>query len=139
MFSASQIFEFYRIIIIKGFDWLILQKGFSLQPHLSTLATREVARASYGRMGQSFRRPAFTEEQLRQYQECTYFTRKEILRLYRRFCSLGAGEVDRHAADTSTRLSFLHIQDMPELRQNPFKVSVTYPPPYLELAFPTFF
>ena len=75
-------------------------------------------------MGQSFRRPAFTEEQLYDYQDCTYFTRNEILRLYRRFCSLRPGTVDRRAADVSTRLSFLDVQAMPELRYNPFKVSL---------------
>lgn len=74
-------------------------------------------------MGLAFRKPAFTEEQLQLYQDCTYFSRKDILRLYRRFCSLGGGEVDRRAGDVSTRLSFVFIQDMPEMRQNPFKVS----------------
>ena len=74
-------------------------------------------------MGLAFRRPAFTEEQLQLYQDCTYFSRKEILRLYRRFCSLGAGEVDKTTGDISTRLSFILIQEMPEMRQNPFKVS----------------
>ena len=74
-------------------------------------------------MGLAFRRPAFTEEQLQLYQDCTYFSRKEILRLYRRFCSLGGGEIDRRAGDVSTRLSFVFLQDMPEMRQNPFKVS----------------
>ena len=75
-------------------------------------------------MGQAFfGKPAFSEEQLQLYQDCTYFSRKEILRLYRRFCSLGGGgAVDRRAADTKTRLGFLDIQDMSELRQNPFRV-----------------
>ena len=81
-------------------------------------------------MGQSFRRPAFTEEQLYDYQDCTYFTRNEILRLYRRFCSLRPGTIDRRAADVSTRLSFLDVQAMPELRYNPFKVSL-YLTPFL--------
>ena len=77
-------------------------------------------------MGLAFRRPAFTEEQLQLYQDCTYFSRKEILRLYRRFCYLGAGEVDKTTGDISTRLSFILIQEMPEMRQNPFKVSSSY-------------
>ena len=86
-------------------------------------------------MGLAFRRPAFTEEQLQLYQDCTYFSRKEILRLFRRFCSLGAGEVDKRTGDISTRLSFILIQEMPEMKQNPFKVSYSClflpPPPFL--------
>lgn len=77
-------------------------------------------------MEQMFKKAVFTEEDLNLYQDCTYFSRKDILRLYGRFCSLGVGQVDTLIADTSTRLSFEVIQDMPELRQNPFKVSYLF-------------
>lgn len=70
-------------------------------------------------MGQG--QSVFDEKQLSQYQDCTYFTRKEILSLYRRFSGLNPEKISPHKANVTTRLSFAEVQDMPELRENPFR------------------
>lgn len=95
--------------------------GLSLQPH--PLATAAKSAGQQGKQEMDiFHRP-FTDKQLNEYEECTYFTRKEILRLYRRFHALNPTRIDRKTGDVTTRLSFLDIQSMPELQHNPFKVS----------------
>lgn len=69
------------------------------------------------------RQSIFREEELQEYEDCTYFTRREILRLYHRFRSLNPDKINGHAADVATRLSFKEVQCMPELKENPFKVT----------------
>ena len=63
----------------------------------------------------------FDEKQLEQYQDCTYFTSKQILKLYKRFSSLNRDKIDPKKADVTTRLNFAEVQSMPELRENPFR------------------
>lgn len=74
------------------------------------------------RMGQ--RQSVFEEEQLELYQECTYFTKKEILRLYRRFSALNPEKINPKKADVTARLCFSEILQMPELRVNPFRYRI---------------
>ncbi|KAL7287718.1 hypothetical protein TKK_0018106 [Trichogramma kaykai] len=67
----------------------------------------------------------FSEEQLEDYQDCTYFTRKEILRLYKRFREMAdPGMVPRsmtpHEA-SSLRLPLEYLARIPELKENPFR------------------
>ncbi|CAB0035904.1 unnamed protein product, partial [Trichogramma brassicae] len=62
----------------------------------------------------------FSEEQLEDYQDCTYFTRKEILRLYKRFREMAdPGMVPRsmtpHEA-SSLRLPLDYLARIPELK-----------------------
>ena len=72
-----------------------------------------------GAMGQ--RQSVFEDKQLERYQDCTYFTRSEILQLYKRFSSLNPDKINRRRANLTSRLSFLEVQSMPELRENPFR------------------
>ncbi|KAJ8678813.1 hypothetical protein QAD02_014600 [Eretmocerus hayati] len=67
----------------------------------------------------------FTEEQLEDYQDCTYFTRKEILRLHKRFREMAdPGMVPRsmtaHEA-SNLRLPLDYLARIPELKENPFR------------------
>ncbi|XP_014207464.1 calcium and integrin-binding family member 3 [Copidosoma floridanum] len=67
----------------------------------------------------------FTEEQLEDYQDCTYFTRKEILRIHKRFramadpgmvpCSMTQNEA------ATIRLPLDYLSRIPELKENPFR------------------
>ncbi|XP_064474926.1 calcium and integrin-binding family member 2-like [Ornithodoros turicata] len=66
----------------------------------------------------------FTEEQLEDYQDCTYFTRKEILRVHKRFRELDMQRVpavmtgdEAHTIDVPME----KIEKMPELKENPFR------------------
>ncbi|XP_034246209.1 calcium and integrin-binding family member 2 [Thrips palmi] len=66
----------------------------------------------------------FTEEQLNDYQDCTFFTRKEILRVHKKFRELQPDLVPR----TMTKDDAVHVrvardimERLPELRENPFK------------------
>ncbi|KAK2575169.1 hypothetical protein KPH14_002571 [Odynerus spinipes] len=66
----------------------------------------------------------FSEEQLEDYQDCTFFTRKEILRIFKRFREMGdpgmiPRTMTRHEAST-LRLPLSHLTRIPELRENPF-------------------
>lgn len=70
-------------------------------------------------MGQ--RQGVFEEAHLEQYQECSYFTKEEIVRLYKRFSALSPDKINPKLANVTTRLSFAEVQDLPELRENPFK------------------
>ncbi|XP_066995493.1 calcium and integrin-binding family member 2 [Anabrus simplex] len=66
----------------------------------------------------------FTEEQFEDYQDCTFFTRKEILRVHKRFrevspelvpkCMTGNEPVTIHVPREK-------IEMLPELRENPFR------------------
>ena len=70
-------------------------------------------------MGQ--RQSIFEHDQFELYTECTYFSPKDILRLYKCFAKLDPVRINTRIADVSTRLSFAQIQTLPELRENPFK------------------
>ena len=63
----------------------------------------------------------FQEEQIEQYSECTFFTRKDILRLYKRFSQLNPVKINSRIADVYTRLNFEEVKQLPELRVNPFR------------------
>ena len=70
-------------------------------------------------MGQ--RQSLFEEpHQLEHYNDCTFFTGKDILHLYKRFSQLNPEKIDAKNADVSTRLTFKEvITGLPELRENP--------------------
>ncbi|XP_055322122.1 calcium and integrin-binding family member 2 [Sitodiplosis mosellana] len=66
----------------------------------------------------------FTEQQLDDYQDCTFFTRKEILRVYKHFRDLRPDLVPKRMTEgqaSSIRLSHQDITVLEELRENPFK------------------
>ncbi|GMR53601.1 hypothetical protein PMAYCL1PPCAC_23796, partial [Pristionchus mayeri] len=66
----------------------------------------------------------FTREQLDEYQDCTFFTRKDIIRLYRRFHALNPQKVPTTMQGPTTQmiiLTFEEIEKMPELKENPFR------------------
>ncbi|XP_012270034.1 calcium and integrin-binding family member 3 [Orussus abietinus] len=71
----------------------------------------------------------FTEEQLEDYQDCTFFTRKEILRIHKRFREMGdPGVVPRtmtpqEAANLCLPLS--NLEKIPELKENPFRERIS--------------
>ena len=49
------------------------------------------------------RRSVFEPDLLNAYQECTYFTEKQIKKLYRRFSSLNPKKISSRTADVDTR------------------------------------
>nr|XP_033777001.1 calcium and integrin-binding family member 2 isoform X3 [Geotrypetes seraphini] len=64
----------------------------------------------------------FTDEQLDAYQDCTFFTRKEILRLHSRYYELAPNIVPMdYTDDPDVKLPIQLIINMPELMENPFK------------------
>ncbi|KAH8252613.1 hypothetical protein KR032_000801 [Drosophila birchii] len=66
----------------------------------------------------------FTEQQLDDYQDCTFFTRKEILRVHKRFRELRPDLVPRQMTEgqaSSVKVPCECIEKMPELRENPFR------------------
>jgi len=66
----------------------------------------------------------FTKEQLDEYQDCTFFTKKDIMRIYKRFYALNPTKVPTNMQGNRTgivTLSFEEIEKMPELRENPFR------------------
>ena len=70
------------------------------------------------------RRPhtgVFKEADIEQYLKCTFLTRGEMERLYQRFSELDPEIIDPLKADVSTRLNFPHVQEMAELKENPFR------------------
>ncbi|XP_061168866.1 mesenchyme-specific cell surface glycoprotein-like [Saccostrea echinata] len=65
----------------------------------------------------------FTDEQIEAYQDCTFFTKKEILRIFSRFRDLAPNAVPKVMSNVDTsriRLPFQQIQMMTELKENPF-------------------
>lgn len=60
----------------------------------------------------------FTEQELEDYQELTYFTKKEILHVYKRFSLLDKEAV---GGNKNARLSKETVMQLPELKVNPFK------------------
>lgn len=66
----------------------------------------------------------FTRDQIDEYQDCTFFTRKDILRLYKRFYALNPIKVPTNMQGNRPAiitLCFEEIEKMPELRENPFR------------------
>ncbi|XP_066461141.1 calcium and integrin-binding family member 3-like [Eleutherodactylus coqui] len=64
----------------------------------------------------------FTPEQLDTYQDCTFFTRKEILRLFHRYRDLAPQLVpDDYTNKPDVRIPYELIASMPELKDNPFR------------------
>ncbi|CAL1688525.1 unnamed protein product [Lasius platythorax] len=71
----------------------------------------------------------FTEEQLEDYQDCTFFTRKEILRIFKRFREIGdSGMIPRTMTPqqaSSLRLPLSYLARIPELKENPFRERIS--------------
>ncbi|XP_064084158.1 calcium and integrin-binding family member 3-like [Macrobrachium nipponense] len=65
----------------------------------------------------------FTVEELQEYEELTYLTRKEIILAWKRWEDL-VGKAG--VRNKSTRYPEEAIQEMPELKYNPFKRRITY-------------
>lgn len=66
----------------------------------------------------------FTDEQLNSYQDCTFFTRKEILRAFHRFRDLNPNAVPRQMTGDEPnriRMPLGLVENMPEFRENPFR------------------
>lgn len=66
----------------------------------------------------------FTEQQLDDYQDCTFFTRKEILRVHKRFRELRPDIVPREMTDglaSTIKVPADNVEKMPELKENPFR------------------
>lgn len=61
---------------------------------------------------------AFSVHELEDYQELTYFTKKEILHVHNRFSKLNE---DALKSDKNARLPIQLILELPELKVNPFK------------------
>ncbi|XP_043245794.1 calcium and integrin-binding family member 2-like [Amphibalanus amphitrite] len=65
----------------------------------------------------------FTDDQLDNYQDCTFFTRKEILRAQKRFRELAPHVIPKVMTSTepeSCSVPLEYVEKMPELRENPF-------------------
>ncbi|EDO47515.1 predicted protein [Nematostella vectensis] len=60
----------------------------------------------------------FTEDELKDYQELTYFTQKEILHCFKRFMQLDPEAV---RLNKNAKLSQRKILTLPELKVNPFR------------------
>ncbi|OXA43769.1 calcium and integrin-binding family member 3 [Folsomia candida] len=66
----------------------------------------------------------FTEEQLEDYQDCTFFTRKEILRVFKKFRELNPSIVPKSMTANepmTVRLPLETVAKMAELKENPFR------------------
>ncbi|KAM9817452.1 calcium and integrin-binding family member 2-like [Neosynchiropus ocellatus] len=65
---------------------------------------------------------SFTEEQLEAFQDCTFFTRKEILRLHGRYRELAPHLVPLdYTNNPDVKVPLSLITSMPELKENPFR------------------
>ncbi|ELK19122.1 Calcium and integrin-binding family member 3 [Pteropus alecto] len=64
----------------------------------------------------------FTHEQLEAYQDCTFFTRKEIMRLFYRYQDLAPQLVPLdYTSSPDVKVPYELISRMPELKDNPFR------------------
>ncbi|KAK0428386.1 hypothetical protein QR680_010769 [Steinernema hermaphroditum] len=66
----------------------------------------------------------FTRDQLDEYQDCTFFTRKDIMRLYKRFYALNPNKIPNNMQGnqpSTITLTYDEIEKIPELRENPFR------------------
>ncbi|RDD37191.1 Calcium and integrin-binding family member 2 [Trichoplax sp. H2] len=75
------------------------------------------------------RQSTFTEEQLEKYQDCTYFTRNEILTAYVKFCELAniSGKValkQDYSKAMKLRIGPDAIKESEALRENPFAMRI---------------
>ncbi|XP_055852537.1 calcium and integrin-binding family member 2 [Episyrphus balteatus] len=69
----------------------------------------------------------FTEQQLDDYQDCTFFTRKEILRVHKRFREIRPDLVPRQMTEgqaSSVKVPRECIEKLPELKENPFRTRI---------------
>ncbi|KAL7866929.1 hypothetical protein AOLI_G00147430 [Acnodon oligacanthus] len=67
----------------------------------------------------------FRDDQLDEYQDCTFFTSKEILRLHGRFRDLAPNIVPMdYTNNPDITLPSSVITTMPELKENPFRHSI---------------
>ncbi|CAL4070932.1 unnamed protein product [Meganyctiphanes norvegica] len=66
---------------------------------------------------------AFTEEELQDYEELTYLTKKEVLMAWRRWNGLNKNIEPANAK--RARIPAHTFQDIPELKYNPFKIRMT--------------
>lgn len=66
-------------------------------------------------MGQT--KSQFTDEELNEYEDLTYFTKKEILLAHRKFKALAPEKVGHNK---NAKLSMAKILQYPELKVNPF-------------------
>ncbi|VDP09740.1 unnamed protein product [Soboliphyme baturini] len=69
---------------------------------------------------------AFTKEQLEHYQDCTFFTKKDIMRykIYKRFCALNPKIIPGSCPEgkpTVVKVPYELMHKMPELKENPLK------------------
>ncbi|KAM4809722.1 calcium and integrin-binding family member 3 isoform 1-T1 [Rhinophrynus dorsalis] len=72
--------------------------------------------------GMGNKQTIFTAEQLDTYQDCTFFTRKEILRLFHRYRDLAPQLVpDDYTNKPDVKIPYELIGSMPELKDNPFR------------------
>ncbi|KAF4526125.1 hypothetical protein B566_EDAN007619 [Ephemera danica] len=72
-------------------------------------------------MGQS--RSQFSEEELQDYQDLTYFTKKEVLRAHHKFKALAPEKVGHNR---NAKLSMAKVRLCPELKMNPFSDRICY-------------
>ncbi|XP_046990552.1 calcium and integrin-binding family member 2 [Schistocerca americana] len=66
----------------------------------------------------------FTEEQFEDYQDCTFFTRKEILRVHKRFREVSPELVPKSMTGdepVTIKVPLEKMEKLPELRENPFR------------------
>ncbi|KAK7868749.1 hypothetical protein R5R35_002546 [Gryllus longicercus] len=66
----------------------------------------------------------FTEDQFEDYQDCTFFTRKEILRVHKRFRDVSPDLVPKCMTGNepvTVRVPREKVEKLPELRENPFR------------------
>ncbi|KAK6178711.1 hypothetical protein SNE40_011232 [Patella caerulea] len=69
----------------------------------------------------------FTDDQLEAYQDCTFFTRKEILRVFKRYQELAPDLIPFNMTGDESRKIKMPvdvIEGMAELNENPFKTRV---------------
>lgn len=67
----------------------------------------------------------FSDQQLEDYQDCTFFTRKEILRVHKHYRAIRPDLVPKRMsgspAGSGVRIPRADIEQLDELRENPFK------------------
>ncbi|XP_030756516.1 calcium and integrin-binding family member 2 [Sitophilus oryzae] len=66
----------------------------------------------------------FTDQQLINYQDCTFFTRKDILRVYKKFHDMKSDLVPtvmKKNEPYTFKLPVEFVEELPEFRENPFK------------------
>ncbi|KAI8774814.1 calcium and integrin-binding family member 2-like [Biomphalaria glabrata] len=67
---------------------------------------------------------SFSEAQLEAYQDCTFFTRTDILRVFDRFRGLAPDQVPYNMSyneSSMVKIPLDVLENMPELKENPFR------------------